>query len=107
MPEHVKKLLRLVEQGKIPLPLGLEVPECDARARVYGGLSLGGRASDYDALTERRREIHRKFMEAALTSPEEYSPELCGFQTRLQQRRSLAGRSKSGWRWKTRTTEQH
>ena len=72
MPEHVKKLLRLVEQGKIPLPLGLEVPECDAR--VYGDLSLGGRTSDYDALTERRRAIHRKFMEAALTSPEEYSP---------------------------------
>jgi hypothetical protein len=34
MPEHMKKLFRLVEQGKMPLPLGLEVPECE-HTRVY------------------------------------------------------------------------
>ena len=44
------------------------------RLGAYGDLSLGDTTSDYDAMTQRRVTIHRKFMQAALDRPEEFSP---------------------------------
>ena len=49
MPQHVAKLL-----GKnIPLPPGVAVPACDAR--VYGNITLVGKAFGYDDLTTAAR----------------------------------------------------
>jgi hypothetical protein len=68
MPQHVAKLL-----GKnIPLPPGVAVPACDAR--VYGNITLGGKATGYDELTKRREVMHNNFFADCIKNPHKYSP---------------------------------
>jgi len=70
--EHAQKMLEMVDDGDITDPGAPPRPEMLDRS--IGPIVLGTKARDYEKITEKRKELHNRYMQQAEDNTEEYSP---------------------------------